>query len=329
MNPALTLRQQGFIVAGLGAASLVVAGLIFATARGMSEPAPVTKAQFVPSDAQLRSFSVQTVTLRSFRTEIETDGYVAAGGGGGKSAGGLPILPSQANDTLQAENDLTSAQVQYRNAAAAEDRQHKLYQSEGAALKDWQQSQADLATAAAAVASAHNRLRLQGKTDSGKAGAFVLDDNSSVWLIANVREADAALVRTGDPLTALLTAFPGKTVSGEVSFVSSVIDPAMHRLAIGARVRNPDGLLKPNMLATLTIQGGEAKTAPAVPLSTLIHDGERTHVWVVGPGRKLSLRDVKAGRTSNGFVEITARLTAGERVATAGGLFIDQATNGE
>ena len=327
MNPVLTSRQQVLIVAGLGGAGMVLAALIFASARGMSQTAPDTAAHFMPSDAQMRSFAVQTVALRSFRTEIVTDGYVAAGGGG-KSAGGLPILPSQASDTLQAENDLVAAQVQYRNAAAAEDRQRKLYQSEGAALKDWQQSQADLATAAAAVASARNRLRLQGKSDSRKAGAFMLDDNSTVWLIANVREEDAALVRAGDPLTAALSAFPHKSISGNVSFVSSIIDPATHRLAIGARVRNPGGLLKPNMLATLTIEAGEASAAPAVPANTLIYDGDQAHVWVVGAGRKLSLRAVTPGRTSGGFVEITAGLAAGERVATAGGLFIDQAASG-
>ena len=328
MNPALSRRQQGLIVAGLGTAGLVLVALIFANTRSMSQPASETVTHFVPSNAQLRTFSVQTVNLRNFRTQIVTDGYVAAGGGG-KSAEGLPILPSQASDTLQAENDLVSAQVQYRNAAATEDRQRKLYQIEGAALKDWQQSQADLATAAAAVASARNRLRLQGKSENGKMGAFMVDDNSTVWLIANVREADAALVRAGDPLNAVLTAFPGRMVPGKVSFVSSVIDPATHRLAIGARVQNPDGLLKPNMLATLTIQGGDARSAPAVPANTLIYDGDQAHVWVVGPDRRLTPRAVKIGRTTDGFVEITAGLTAGERVATAGGLFIDQATSGE
>lgn len=329
MNLPLTRRQQGLIVGGLGAACLVLAVLIFTNARRVSQIPSETGSHFTPSDAQLRSFAVQTVALHNFHTEIVTDGYVAAGGGGASSAGGLPILPSQASDTLQAENDLASAQVQYRNAAAAEDRQHKLYQIEGAALKDWQQSQADLATAAAAIASARNRLRLQGKTDSRKPGAFMLDDNSTVWLIANVREADAALVRIGDPLAAVLAGMPGKTITGQVGFISSIIDPAMHRLAIGARVRNPDGLLKPNMLATLTIRGGDAKISPAVPLNTLIYDGDQAHVWVVGPGRKLSLRAVKTGRISGGYVEITAGLAAGERVATAGGLFIDQATSSE
>ena len=327
MNLVLTRRQQALIVGGLGAAGLVLAVPFLVSGRGAAQTAPPPAAQFVPSDAQLAAFAAQTVTLHNFHTEIVTDGYVAAGGGA-RSSGGLPILPSQASDTLQAENDLAAAQVQYRNAAAAENRQHKLYQSEGAALKDWQQSQADLAAAAAAVASARNRLRLQGKSDSGRAGPFLLD-NAAVWLIANVREADAALVRTGDSLTAVLEAFPGKTISGKISFVSSIIDPATHRLVIGARVPNPGGLLKPNMLATLTIQGGAASTNPAVPAASLVRDGDQTHVWVVGPGRKLSLRAVKLGRTSGDMVEITAGLRAGERVATAGGLFIDQATSGD
>ena len=55
----------------------------------------------------------------------------------------------------------------------------------------------------------------------------------------------------------------------------------------------------------------------------------RLHTWVVGLAGRLVPRNVRTGRTSDGFVEIIAGLTAGERVATAGGLFIDQATSGE
>ena len=38
MNPVLTRRQQGIIVAGLGAAGLFLAILVLAGARGMSQP---------------------------------------------------------------------------------------------------------------------------------------------------------------------------------------------------------------------------------------------------------------------------------------------------
>ena len=322
MNSRLTKRQQGLAVAGSGAAVVTIALLALAGSEGRSQPNPAP-ARFVPSEQQLKSFAVQTVTVHAFRTEIVTDGYVAAGGGG-KFGNSLPVLPSQASDTVQAENDLAAAQVQYRNAAAAEDRQHKLYQAQGAALKDWQQSQADLATAASALASARNRLRLQGKSDVGSGGAFTVGDNKSVWLVANVREADAGLVHVGDQLAATPSA-ASTVVSGRISFVSSVIDPSTHRLVVGARVPNPDGMLKPNMLAAMTITGSAARNAPAVPRNAVIYDGDQARVWVIGPGNHPLPRNVTLGRSSGKLVEVTSGLRPGERIATAGGLFIDQA----
>lgn len=329
MAPGLSIRRQGFIVAALAALGLATAMLLLAGSKGHSQPGGEPQSRFVPTDAQLQSFAVQTVRLHTFQTEIITDGSVAANGTGGRSANSLPVLPGQASDMLQAENDLGAAQVQYRNAAAAEDRQHKLYLSEGAALKDWQQSQADLATANAALASARSRLRLQGKSGGDRTGAFTVGDNSTVWLIANIREADAGLVHPGDRITAGFAAYPDRPLSGDVSFISSVIDPVTHRLVIGARVPNPQNLLKPNMLASVTVLGRGDASAPAVPQDSILYDGDQAHVWVVGPGRALSIRSVKVGRISGGFAEIIAGLRAGERIATAGGLFIDQAMTGD
>jgi cobalt-zinc-cadmium efflux system membrane fusion protein len=327
MMPILTRRQQGFAVAGLGVAALGAAMLVFASPQGLSQPQPA-RPRFVPSDEQMRSFAVQRVALHLFRSEIATDGYVAAGAGG-KSGAALPVVPAQASDMLQAENDLATARMQYRIAAAAEERQHKLYLSQGAALKDWQQSQGDLAAASSALATARNKLRLFGKADDGGAGAFTVGDNSSVWLIANVREADAAHVRIGDTLTANLPAYSGGTVTGRIGFISSVIDASSHRLTVGARIPNPGNLLKPNMLATINILGSDTRQVPAVPQNALIYDGDQVHAWVVEAGARLSPRTVRTGRVSNGFVEITAGLNPGERIATAGGLFIDQAVNGD
>lgn len=326
MDFILTRRQQGLVLAGLSAAALGMTILMTGGSEGLSQPAPV-HARFVPSDDQLRSFAVQPVVVHVFRTEIVTDGYVAASAGG-KSGVNLPVLPSQASDMLQAENDLSAARMQYRNAAAVQDRQHKLYLSQGAALKDWQQSQADLATAASALATAKNKLRLLGKADAGNDGAFTVRDGSSVWLIANVREADAGLVHVGDTLTASLPAYSGRALLGRVSFVSSVIDAATHRLAVGARVVNPGGVLKPNMLATVNVLAGDARPMPAVPRNALIYDGDQVHAWVVENNRHLSQRNVVTGRTSGDLVEIVGGLRAGERIATAGGLFIDQAVSG-
>ena len=99
-----------------------------------------------------------TIGTRSFHTETLTEGYVAANGQWSatgtpsrRQAGGMPVLAGQSSDLLQAENDLATAAAQLRAARAAEQRQHKLFEADGAALKDWQQSQTDLTAAAASL----------------------------------------------------------------------------------------------------------------------------------------------------------------------------------
>ena len=74
---------------------------------------------------------------------------------------GAPLMAVEATEFVQAQNDLVTAAATLKTARSqlnlatlAEQRQHALYAAKGAALKDWQQSQADLT-------SAQNALRAQ------------------------------------------------------------------------------------------------------------------------------------------------------------------------
>jgi cobalt-zinc-cadmium efflux system membrane fusion protein len=92
---------------------------------------------------------------------------------------GDPLFGIQATELAQAQNDLITAAASLRTAKAQlnlattnEKRQHELYIAQGAALKDWQQAQVDLATAQGGMNSAsialvavRNRLRIFGKSD--------------------------------------------------------------------------------------------------------------------------------------------------------------------
>ena len=195
----------------------------------------------------------------------------------------------------------------------------------------------DLASASAALASARNRLRILGKTDaemaamaeSGQnAAVFSVGDISTVWLVANVREADAALVHLGDEADVKVPAFPGELFHAGVAYISSVIDPNTHRLVIGAQIHNGNGRLKPNMAASFTIHAGKSLDSPAVPQSAVVYEGDSARVWLAGPHGDLSLRRVTIGRSSDGYSEITSGLAAGQQIVTSGALFIDQAASG-
>ena len=155
--------------------------------------------------------------------------------------------------------------------------------------------------------------------------AFSVGDLSTVWLVANVRESDAALVHLGDKADVRVPAFPGQVFHASIAYVSSVIDPSSHRLVIGAQIHNVSDHLKPNMAANFIIYAGQAADSPAVPQGAVVYEGDTARVWVAGQRGDLSLRRVTIGRSSGGYSEVTSGLAVGEQIVTSGALFIDQA----
>lgn len=348
-QPALSLRSQLLIVAGLVLlASLGGAGFHLGAEGGDARAQSSQKklSNFVQADGQNGALGVEQVQLRDFRDEIITDGYIASNGGasavgisrGAISRAGAPIPMGQSGDLLQAEADLGSAKGQLVLAQASEARQRALYGTDGTALKDWQQSQADLATASAAMESARARLRLLGRSDrdiarlersSGKAGdipgvSSAAQGKTGVWLVANIREEDIPRVRLGDGVAVRVSALPGQLFSGTVNYIASVIDANTHRLLVGAVIPNATGILRPNMLATVTIDGGNLRRSPAIPRNAVIFDGDATRVWLETSSGRLEARPVTLGQSSADLVEITRGLAGGEKIVTSGALFLDQ-----
>ena len=334
----------------VGAAALAAAAgvLLFLLMPGHgAAPEPGRRmARLVPGVQQSSAMQFETVRTRTFQTETVTDGYVTANGGwtlasapAGAVGRGVPVLQGQSADLIQAEGDLATARAQLVAAAANERRQHALYQADGASLKDWQQAQADAATAASALAAARNKLRLLGKDEQGilalerkgdgsASRIFVVGDSSLVWLVANVREADAPHVHIGDRASVNIPSLDGNNLSATVNYIGSSVDPATHRLPVAALYKNADGALKPNMLANFDILDRDIAQAPAVPKNAIIYEGEQARVWVVQPDGNFTLRDVTVGRSHDGYAEIVRGLSAGERIVTTGALFIDQASAG-
>jgi cobalt-zinc-cadmium efflux system membrane fusion protein len=154
---------------------------------------------------------------------------------------------------------------------------------------------------------------------------YTIGNLSMVWLIANVREADAGSVRLGQPVEVRVLALPDRVFTARISWVAPSVDANTHRLPVRANVENPDGLLKPNMFASFSIITGETVNAPAVPQAAIVYEGDKARVWVAGEDRSLSLREIRVGRSSDGMVEIRSGLSAGEKIVTRGTIFIDRA----
>jgi membrane fusion protein, heavy metal efflux system len=276
---------------------------------------------------------------------------------------GAALATLDASEFVQAQNDLSVAAAQVKLARINETRKHALYDAKGGSLQDWQQAQADLTAAETALNSVRGRLRIFGKSpadiaklevsqsmspvatltapiagvvvdrqvglgqylQSGGTAVFTIADPSSVWLLANVRETDAGLVKLGQSVEVHVLAYPKRAFTARVSYVAALVDPATHRLPVRAEIDNRDGALKLEMFANFRILTSDATESPSVPEAAVVYEGDAAHVWVVAADGLLIYRAIHPGRSNDGLVEVLDGLKSGERVVTKGGLFIDQA----
>lgn len=243
-------------------------------------------------------------------------------------------------DWEQAQADLDSAKANFRTAeialAAVRNRLRILGKNdqEIATLETAVRMDAEaVLTAPISGTVIQRQVGLGQYINSGAAGApnmvFSIGDLSTVWLVANVREADAPLMRVGEPVEVRVLAYPGRVFKANLSYVAPVIDPNTHRLAVRATVDNPDGALKPQMFARFSIITGDDATALAVPAEAVVYEGATARVWVARDDKSVALREIRVGRTGEGKVEVLAGLDRGDRVVTSGTLFIDRAAKGD
>lgn len=155
---------------------------------------------------------------------------------------------------------------------------------------------------------------------------YTIGNLSRLWMIANVREADAASVKVGQPVLVRVSAYPGRVYKATITWVAPAIDPVTRRLPVRAEIENSDGALKAMMFANFDIVVGNESTSPGVPQNAIVYEGEKTRVFVARSDGTIVMREVRLGRTrEDGMVEILYGLSTGEKIVTGGTLFIDRA----
>lgn len=151
---------------------------------------------------------------------------------------------------------------------------------------------------------------------------------SSLWLIANVREADAPLMRVGQAIEVHVLAVPSRTFKARIAWVAPAVDPNTHRLPVRAEIANTDGVLKPMMFANFNIVTRDDVKAIGIPQNAVVYEGSDAHVFVANADGSVAVRPIRAGSTSGNMLEVITGLAEGERIVTSGAIFIDRATEG-
>ena len=157
---------------------------------------------------------------------------------------------------------------------------------------------------------------------------YTIADLSTMWLLANVYETDIPLIRVGQMLEVRVLAYPSEIFRARVSYIGAAADPTTHRVAVRAEVANTGQRLKPEMFASFVILTGEETVLPTVPVAAVVRDGEAASVWVAVGRDRFVRRLVELGAEDGGTVQVRSGLKPGERVASAGALFLSNAWRG-
>src|SRR6202047_479651 len=158
----------------------------------------------------------------------------------------------------------------------------------------------------------------QGEIVDPATPIFTVSDLSTVGVQADVAERDLGAVKVGDAVEVKVTAFPGRVFAGRVTYIPGQIESATGMAKVRCEVPNPDGTLRVNMFATVTIQSPQDGDAVLVPSTSLQEVNKQSVVFVQTGDGQFAWRPVHTGLVANGKAQITSGLAAGTQVVGEG-----------
>lgn len=196
-----------------------------------------------------------------------------------------------------------------------------------------------LASAARDAARAEARLARRGLTDavirapfaatvverSVELGEYLspgsplltLADTSLLKARVLLDPREAIDVTLGSAATISVYARPGEVFSGKVVRVGEVIDPRTRRLPVEIEIEDPQGRLRPGLVAKFEVVTGEPKMEIRVPLDGIFERFGSLHLYVIEDGIA-ERRAVELGVVRAGFAEVLTGLEPGETVVVKG-----------
>jgi cobalt-zinc-cadmium efflux system membrane fusion protein len=153
---------------------------------------------------------------------------------------------------------------------------------------------------------------------------YTVGDTSTMWMVADAPETDAAQFRDGQQVQASVAALPGRVLTGKILAVGAGVDPNAHTVQLRAAIANPGNLLKAGMQATFVIATGTVQHGVGIPADGVVREGDGSMtVWVATGANHFQQRVVTIGMLRNGFVQVLSGLNPGDEVVTKGALYLD------
>lgn len=148
---------------------------------------------------------------------------------------------------------------------------------------------------------------------------FVVSDIRKIKVSAFIPENELRNIHIGQEVRVLVSSL-NKTVTGRLIEVGSAADVASRAFSVKTVVENRDMMIRPGMIAEVSLRADEDRDMLVIPVSALLHDfNDVSYIFVVDTVRnKAFRRDVSPGLPVNDWIEIRSGLSPDDIIVTGG-----------
>lgn len=273
---------------------------------------------------------------------------------GDKVSVGTPLFRISSGEFMEVCRTAYDARTEEEQASRALARAKRMYEGKMASARELEEAQADYDIKSRAAANAAASLKVfgadinsvvPGETLTVKSpiagvvvsnnlvnGQYVKDDTDAavvvadlrkVWVVANVKEHDFAVMNNATAVRVGVDAMPDSLIDGSIYHIGDILDPATRTAQLIVECDNSAGKLKPNMFGRVTVYGPETE-ALLVPNSALRRNEDIVYVMrALEKGRYEGVR-IKVGNSVDGFTPVYSGLRPGDLIVTKGAFYLPE-----
>lgn len=148
-------------------------------------------------------------------------------------------------------------------------------------------------------------------------------DPKQLWFLGNVYEQDIRKIKLGDTFHLKVESYPDKEFIAKANYIGATIDPATHALVVRCDVDNSDGLLRPEMFATGSLEIDKV-TAVVIPTTAVIQARNARYAIIKTGETTFSRLPIFGFELSNKEFAVTDGLSAHQTLVTKGATLLNQ-----
>jgi len=151
---------------------------------------------------------------------------------------------------------------------------------------------------------------------------FQVADLSKLWAVALIPEQQSSFIQKDEVVTIEIPALDNKKIETKIIFEDSIVDPQTRTVMVRAELDNPNLLLKPDMLTSMHIRSKKISRI-AIPISSLVRENDRTHVFVQNTPQTFRLREVELGTKDGNLITVLGGIAQGETIVSDGAFHLN------